>query len=123
MPRVTTRERAKLAVVGKLSNEQLACRAGRHPWPVLIPGLPIPDGIRPTPNHDGSFQITETCPICGSTRTRTTLPKGSYDRSAHYAYRHPEDWLTIHQDEEVTRGDIVAELYRRVGPELFGLVQ
>lgn len=117
-------QQATTNYLADMDDEQLACRAGRHSWPILIPGRKIPRGIRATLNaHDGSYQITETCPVCGETRTKTTLPRGVYDRNAVYRYEYPPNWIRIPLDEPISRADIVAELYRRVGSQLFKLAQ
>lgn len=61
--------------------------------------------------------------MCQTERTKTTLAGGIYDRNAHYVYKHPANWVTIPWEEEITRGDIVAELYDRVAPMLIKAAQ
>lgn len=113
-------KQAKLARLAKLSDEQLACRAGHHDWPKLIPGREIPKGISSVRNpQDGSYLVTETCSVCDKQRWKVTLPKGVWDLDAGYRYDDPEGWIRFAVGEEISRRDIVAELYRRVGPELF----
>lgn len=109
----------KLARLNELDDRHLACRAGRHSWPVLIPGRKLPKGISATRQADGCYQVTETCAVCDEERTKTTLPNGVYDQSATYKYRYPERWIRFSIDEEISRSDIVGELYRRIGEELF----
>lgn len=111
---------SKLARLAELSDEQLACRAGRHSWPIMVPGRKIPKGIYATRYpEDGSYQITETCEICDETRVMVTLPNGVYDANAKYAYTYPKSWVRFSIDEEITRADIKGEYYRRVGKALF----
>jgi hypothetical protein len=117
---VLSPERAKLARLSELSDEHLACRAGHHSWPKLIPGRAIPRGVKSVRNpEDGSYLVTQTCDVCGKERWKVTLPKGVWDLDAGWRYDDPEGWIRFAIEEEISKRDLTAELYRRLSPQLF----
>jgi hypothetical protein len=99
-----------------LPDKFIPCRGDHHDWPVLKPGK-LPRGIRAIPLHDGSFEMTAICRNCGRERTKTTLPRGVYDRDAKYVYRDPEGYKAP-PGLGLSRQDYIAELYRRVAESL-----
>lgn len=99
MPKVSQIKSTK-RLLSEMPIEQLVCRGNYHPWPILQPGKKIPKGYRAALQRDGCYQITETCPSCGSTRTSTSLPGGASDSDAVRTIRHPEDWVTLPKDLE-----------------------
>lgn len=82
-------------LLARMSLEQMLCRGNYHPWPVLEPGKRVPRGYRATVQRDGCYQITETCPRCGSMRTSTTLPGGASDPDVQRRIIHPDNWITL----------------------------
>lgn len=109
---------SKTAYLNEIPDEQLACRAGRHDWPVLVPGRKLPQNFRVARERDGVFQLTEICGRCGEERTMTTLPRGVFDMGAVYAYKYPKDWVRVPRDVELSRRDCVAENLRRCLPNI-----
>jgi hypothetical protein len=93
------------------SDEVVACRGQRHSWPILKPGA-IPKGIKADPAPGGCFQLTFTCSVCTTTRTLTTLPKGVYDKSAQYVYKHPQGYKAP-KGSGLTPRDFFGEALRR----------
>jgi hypothetical protein len=94
----------------------LACR-GNHNFPkiMLVAGA-LPSGVDAKPQHDGGYQVTVTCPDCGTTDTFTTVPGGwlgGGPRRHHYdwpeGYRQPKG-----ASQYVTNYDCHAEVWRRV---------
>ncbi len=99
-----------------LDDDWLSCKGDRHDFPKLRIG-PLPEGIEAKHVKNGVYQLTYTCPDCGTTRTRTTLKGGvlTSGRSVKYDYRHPKGYLAP-PGAGLTKGDYVAELGRREAP-------
>ena len=76
------------AYLRHLSPRTRACKAvNRHPWPVIIPGEPIPPGVI-VRRVSGGLDITYICPNCGRMKTESTGPKcilGSGDGKPKYS--------------------------------------
>lgn len=101
--------------VSSLDDDFLSCRGDRHSFPKLVVRKStgkLPKGIALTRQHDGCFQITFTCPDCGTERSKTTLPGGRYDPSAQYTYRYPPGYLSP-AGSGLSRPDFTTELLRR----------
>lgn len=115
-------ERRRVATrVSEIPDNQLACRAGRHKWPLddLQYGKPVPKGLQAIPQVDGCYQLRDVCQRCGKVRVLTTLPKGVFDVSADYDYRNPSDWVTLGEELNVTKRDLRAENVARNAGALF----
>ncbi len=98
----------------------LACRGQGHAWPKLRArktATRLPKGISAQRWHDGSWQITSTCPDCGMQRTLTTLPGGGIDHPAQYRYVQPEGYKAP-KGSGITRRDCLDETWRRLREEL-----
>lgn len=100
--------------VRNMDDDKLSCRADRHSFPKLRTG-PLPRGVRAVPTVDGAFQLTFTCPDCGTRRTRTTRPGGSIDRSVAYSYNWPDGYLAP-KGSGLVKADFSAEQDRRIAP-------
>lgn len=100
--------------VTSMDDDFLSCRGDRHNFPKFraTRNGKLPRGIKVTRQRDGCFQITSTCPDCGTERWRVTLPGGRYDASAAYRYRHPKGYLSP-RDAGLARSDFTAEILRR----------
>lgn len=126
-----------------LSIPQLVCLAYGHRWPELIPGQGVPKGfhanatdefvVAPSGRKQGIYRVTEDCIreiklygarrrglFCETARTSMTLPRGFFDRAVNrqYAYNH-DVWEVRPEDSRLTRRDFTAEIYRRMGRDLF----
>lgn len=113
--RLSSPDRARQQYLASLSAEQAVCMGQGHDWPKIKPGKALPRGIEAVPQHNGQFQVRETCPVCKTVRTWTTLPGGAFDLDIQYRYEHPKDWVTRHGDVEVTRRDIRADTWEQFG--------
>jgi hypothetical protein len=87
----------------------LGCR-GHHNFPRLRPGKQR-RGVSFSRNHDGSYQIRQACPDCGTVRVMTTLPGGELDPAARYSYDYPEGYRT--PGLRITGRMALSELWRR----------
>jgi hypothetical protein len=117
MSRNVTPIRSAERLLSEIDDDQLACRAGRHDWPVLKAGAKkLPKGMAASRQADGCFQITETCGNCRKKRVTTTLPGGVFDVDARRDYEDPENWVKIPRDLGLTRRDLVGENWRRCFP-------
>lgn len=98
----------------------LACR-GNHNFPKmrLVDGG-LPEGIRADRQPDRSYQITETCPDCGTKRIYSTVPGGFLgDLQPHYVYDWPDGYRQPKgASTYVTMRDCRNEVGRRVTEEL-----
>lgn len=125
-PRRSRNDPARKKRIARTLNEipdnQLACRSGRHDWPMdrLQVGRALPKGLRAVPYTSGQYQLVDECQRCGKTRTITTLSDRSFDVDASYVYADPKEWVTLHEDLEVTKRDLRAENIRRNADRLFG---
>ena len=97
-----------------LSDEFLSCKGDRHAFPKLKVG-PLPKGVQAKHVKNGVYQLTYTCPDCGTERTKTTRRGGILDSAAIYAYKHPRGYLAP-KDAGLTRADYVHELGEREAP-------
>jgi hypothetical protein len=115
------RRRRVATKVNDIPDGQLACRAGRHDWPMdrLQVGKPLPRGLEVDPAPGGCYQMTDICQRCGKRRIVTTLPQGVYDTSADYDYKDPADWVRLGRDLEVTKRELRAENIARNAERLF----
>jgi len=121
LKQLRTPEQQARDFLGTIPDEQLACMSQRHPWPVIdLKKKTVPKGISALPQHDGCWQIRETCPVCGKVRWYTTLKGGAFDTSVQYRYEDPPNWVVRHSEIEATRRDYKAELFRRVLGQSFG---
>lgn len=106
-------EQAGLDHLNNADDEVICCKAERHTFEKLRPG-PLPKSVKAVPQHDGSFQMEQTCLDCTTVRIKTTLPGGVLDHSARYTYRHPPGYLAP-KGAGLTKADYVDEEWRR-GP-------
>lgn len=121
---IRTPEQQSKAFLGTVPDDQLECMTQRHPWPLIdLRDKRLPKGIRAVRQHDGCYQIEETCPNCGKARWYTTLPGGVFDVNVIYRYKDPQGWVTKHDDVEATRRDYKAELFRRAAEQLTGVLR
>jgi hypothetical protein len=97
-----------------VGDEQVTCMAEGHAWPKLRLNRRVPHGVRLYPNADGTFQLVYVCEICGTERTRTTLPRGVYDASQAYSYVYPRTWVHFTAGDDMSRGRIKTELSKRM---------
>lgn len=100
-----------------LDDEWLSCKGDRHDFPKLRVG-PLPPGVDAQPLRKGVYQLTYTCPDCGTQRTKTTL-RGGIVAQANYKYYHPTGYLAP-PGAGLTKSDYVNELGRRVAPYVRG---
>jgi hypothetical protein len=99
-----------------LSDEFVSCKGDRHDFPKLRVG-PLPKGVAATPIRQGQYQLTYTCPDCGTERTKTTLKGGILNSSAVYSYKHPVGYLAP-KGAGLVKADYARELGRRVAPHV-----
>lgn len=92
----------------RTNNAILACRGQGHAWPKLRPGNAR--GIEIEHVENGVFQITFTCPQCGTTRTLTTAPRGELVFPASYKYQYPDGYKA---PKGTSRRSCVSESWRR----------
>jgi hypothetical protein len=104
--------------LSRIPEDQLACRAQGHSWPKIRPDRELPRGTSAARQRDGAFQVRETCAVCGTVRTWTTLPGGAFNMDVQYRYEHPQDWVTREQDLAVYGRDYKAELWGLVSARL-----
>jgi hypothetical protein len=104
--------------LASLGEAQATCMSQGHSWPKIRPGKALPKGVDAVPQRMGAFQVRETCPVCRTIRTWTTLPGGAFDMDVQYRYEHPQDWVTKHGDVDVTRRDIKADVWGQFGTAL-----
>jgi len=93
----------------------VACRGGRHKWPELVPGKPLPRKFRPTLEPGGVVLITEYCARCDKERYTLTLSGGIFDRGAIRRYKDPKNWVVV---PGASPRDFQAEIYRRLHEEI-----
>jgi hypothetical protein len=93
-----------------------SCKGDRHDFPKLRVG-PLPPGVtaRPT-SRQGVYQITFTCPDCGTSRTKTTR-RGGIVQTAKYDYDYPDGYLAP-RGAGLTKADYTANLGKRVAPHI-----
>lgn len=94
-----------------------SCKGDRHDFPKLRVG-PLPQGVDAKPLRKGVYQLTYTCPDCGTVRTKTTL-RGGIVTQAKYEYKHPPGYLAP-KGAGLTKADYINELGRRVAPYVRG---
>jgi hypothetical protein len=120
---VRTPDQRKADLLAEIPDNQLECRAQRHPFPRVRLNKGKPKGLHILPQRDGCFEIRQVCPECTTYRWKITLPNGVLDMDAGWQMRYPKEWLVLHQDDmrvRITRRDIERELYRRAHEKLFG---
>jgi hypothetical protein len=101
-----------------LDDDKLSCKGDRHDFPKLRVG-PLPAGVNAEPiRRTGVYQLTYTCPDCGTTRTKTTL-RGGIVAQAKYEYKHPPGYLAP-PGAGLSKSDYTSELGRRVAPYVRG---
>lgn len=93
-----------------LDDNWVSCKGDRHDFPKLRVGT-LPRGITSKRTKGGVYQLTYTCPDCGTTRTKTTL-RGGIVVTADYKYRHPKGYLAP-KGAGLRKADYAAELGRR----------
>jgi hypothetical protein len=94
-------------------DDLLACRATGHAFPkIRARSGKLPRGISARRQHDGAFQIAQTCRDCGTRRWLTTLPGGELDLPARYSYEYPIGYASP-KGSHVNRRLALAEVWRR----------
>jgi hypothetical protein len=64
------------AYLKNLSPRAKACKSiRRHPFPILVPGEPIPAGVL-IRAVSGGIDVTYICPNCGRQKTEAAGPRG-----------------------------------------------
>jgi hypothetical protein len=111
-------DQGKTQYLASLGEAQATCMSQGHSWPKIRPGKALPKGVDAVPQKLGAFQVRETCPVCHTVRTWTTLPGGGFDMDVMYRYEHPQDWVTKDSDVDVTRRDIKADVWAQFGGAL-----
>jgi len=101
-----------------LSDDFVSCKGDRHDFPKLRVG-PLPKGVKAVPIRQGQYQLTYTCPDCGTERTKTTLKGGILNSSALYSYKHPPGYLAP-PGAGLVKADYARELGRRTAPYITG---
>jgi hypothetical protein len=96
-----------------ISDGIASCKGDRHDFPKMRVG-PLPKGVTSRPVRQGVYQLTYTCPDCGTQRTRTTL-RGGILSGAKYRYKYDDEYLAP-KGAGLTKADYVAELGRRQAP-------
>lgn len=100
--------------LNEINDEFLSCKADRHDFPKLKVG-PLPKGVKAEYVKQGVYQLTYTCPDCGTVRTRTTLKGGIVDVGVKYDYKHPKGYLAP-KGAGLVKSDYVAEFGARTEP-------
>jgi hypothetical protein len=104
--------------LNSLDDDKLSCKGDRHDFPKLRVG-PLPRGVNAEPiRRSGVYQLTYTCPDCGTQRTKTTL-RGGIVATAKYEYKHPPGYLAP-KGAGLYKSDYAAELGRRAAPYIRG---
>lgn len=63
--------------LASLDNTTITCRAGgRHRFPPIVPGKPLPKRTKVSPSKAGCYLLEEHCDICGRVRNTVTYPRG-----------------------------------------------
>lgn len=106
-----TRDQGKAQYLASLGEGQATCMSQGHSWPKIRPGKSLPKGVDAVPQKMGAFQVRETCPVCHTVRTWTTLPGGAFDMDVSYKYERPRDWVVRDGDVDVTPRDIKADVW------------
>lgn len=110
--------------IARLSPEQLACRGGRHDWPLnhLRLNHALPRGMKAVqiPETYGVWQMEETCPVCGTERIWTTGRGHSFRSDTVFSYVYPDNWVRIPRDIGVTSRDCLAVNIDLCSGMLFG---
>lgn len=97
-----------------LDDDWVSCKGDRHDFPKLRVG-PLPKGVTASPvSRSGVYQLTYTCPDCGTVRTKTTQ-RGGIVAGAKYSYRHPTGYLAP-PGAGLSKADYANELGRRAAP-------
>jgi len=96
-----------------LDDDWISCKGDRHDFPKLRVG-PLPTGVTARPVRSGVYQLTYTCPDCGTIRRKTTQ-RGGIVGGAKYSYKHPPGYLAP-KGAGLTKSDYTAELARRAAP-------
>lgn len=114
---------AKLTIVvtgddhlASLDDDWLSCKGDRHDFPKLRVG-PLPAGV--TAAHAGKtgvYQLTYTCPDCGTVRTKTTQ-RGGIVATSKYSYKHPPGYIAP-PGAGLTKTSYASELGRRAAPHI-----
>lgn len=99
-----------------LDDDWVSCKGDRHDFPKLRVG-PLPKGVISTPVKNGVYQLTYTCPDCGTVRRRTSLRGGIIDRGVKYRYKHPHGYLAP-KGAGLRKADYANELGRRAAPHI-----
>jgi hypothetical protein len=93
-----------------------SCKGDRHDFPKLRVG-PLPPGVTARPaSRQGVYQLTFTCPDCGTRRTKTTR-RGGIVQSAKYDYEYPPGYLAP-PGAGLRKADYAANLGKRVAPHI-----
>lgn len=78
--------------LSKAPDHVLACRGQGHRFP-KIKSSRAPRGVKARRQRDGGYQVTFTCPDCGTERTLVTLPGGALeDAPRRYTYKYADDY-------------------------------
>ena len=96
---------------------QAVCRAVGHKWAMndIVPGKPLPRGLRSVRQADGSSRLTDTCKRgCGKQRTISTFPGGVFDADAPYGYTQTRDWVTLDEGFRPSPREILAGIMMSV---------
>lgn len=96
-----------------LDDDWVSCKGDRHDFPKLRVG-PLPPGVTARPVRSGIYQMTYTCPDCGTIRTKTTS-RGGIISTAKYTYHYPAGYLAP-KGAGLTKRDYAFELARRAAP-------
>lgn len=114
---------AKLTVVASgeehlnsLDDNWVSCKGDRHDFPKLRVGPLAPGITARAAGRTGVYQLTYTCPDCGTVRTKTTLRGGIVARNK-YEYKHPAGYIAP-KGAGLTKADYAAELGRRAAPHI-----
>lgn len=108
--------------ISRMDEGQLICRARhRHNFPSdsLRAGQGKPEQFTAVRQHDGSFQVQESCLDCGKECTWTTLPRGVIGTIERH-YKDPERWVRIPREVEYSTADLKAAHMGMVYDALFG---
>lgn len=93
-----------------------SCKGDRHDFPKLRVG-PLPEGVTAQPGpRQGVYQLTFTCPDCGTKRTKTTR-RGGIVQTAKYDYIYPPGYLAP-PGSGLRKSDYADNLGKRVAPHV-----
>lgn len=103
--------------LASLDDGAASCKGERHDFPKLRPGRRWPKNLTSRRIAEGVYQLTYSCPDCGTERRRTTLKGGILSSGVAYNYKYPRGYLAP-PGAGLTKADYVRELGNRVASDI-----